>query len=105
MIILLLVLAYSMSEASTDNVHKLNTERPNVDIVRQLDYVQRMSENHNDTTPNVNADLKIVNISNKMSAERINELRRYISSKTKGACDFTCHNCYVCNLFYGKSAK
>ena len=80
-------------------------EAEDVDIVRQLDYVQRMSGNQNGTTSNVNADLKIVNISNRMSAERINELRKYISSKTKGACDFTCHNCYRCSLVHGKSGS
>ena len=72
MIILLLILALSMSKDSTNDDNMLNTERPNVDSVRQLDYVQRMSNNqsHNvskfnseDTEDDRKAKVKQVNIS------------------------------------------
>ena len=111
MIILLLVLAYSISEASADNVHRLNVERPDVDIVRQLDYVQRMSKNQagnvyvydvNEAENRSEDKTKRVNVSNGMSANRINSVRIYISGKAVGLCDFTCHTCYRCSLVYGK---
>ncbi len=110
MIILLLILAYSMSEASADNIHVMNTERPGVDIVRQLDYVQRMSDNHaynasgSDTDVTDNSSIeesKRVNVSNGMSVNRVNALRNYISGKTVGLCDFSCLKCYRCTLIYG----
>ncbi len=111
MIVLLLILAYSMSEASADNVQRLNTERPDVDIVRQLDYVQRMSKYQtgnvsiydvNETGNRSGDKTKRVNVSNGMSANRINAVRIYISGKTVGLCDFTCHKCYRCSLVYDK---
>ena len=40
MIILLLVLAYSMSESSANSEYLADMERPGVDVVRQLEYVQ-----------------------------------------------------------------
>ncbi len=111
MIILLLVLAYSLSEASADNEHRLSAERPDVDIVRQLDYVQRMSINRvgnvsvydmNETEKRRGDKTKRVNVSNGMSANRINSVRIYISGKTVELCDFTCHKCYRCSLVYNK---
>lgn len=110
MIILLLYLAWMMSEASAGNEHMVDIERPNADIVRQLNYVQRMSNNQSHNVLNHNPEgieddsgekAKLVNISNDMSAERINTLRKYISGKTVGICDFTCHKCYRCSLVYG----
>lgn len=111
MIILLLLLAYSMSEASTDNVHMLSTERPDIDIVRQLDYVQRISRNQASNVPgyevkdtgNRSGDEAIrVNVTNGMSVNRINTLRKYISGRTVELCNFTCLNCYKCSLVHGK---
>ncbi len=111
MIILLLLLAYSMSEASADKVHTLNTERPDIDIVRQLDYIQRISKNQRSNvtgcnereTGNRNRDeTKRVNVTNGMSVNRINTLRKYLSGRTVELCDFTCHNCYKCSLVHDK---
>ncbi len=102
MIILLLYLTWTMSEASAANNYLMDLERPNTDIVRQQNYVHRMSDNQSGTTSNVNVNEKLVNINNNMSAERINELRKYITNRTKGACDFTCHKCYRCSLVHGK---
>jgi len=111
MIILLLVLAYSMSEASADNEHMLSTERPDIDIVRQLDYVQRISRNQagnapgydvNETGNRSRDEAERVNVSDGMSVNRINTLRKYISGKTVELCNFTCHNCYRCSLVHGK---
>lgn len=102
MIMLLLYLTWSMAEAPADNGYMRDIERPNIDIVRRLNYVHRTSDNQSGTTPNVNADARLVNTNNNMSAERINELHKYIASKTKGVCDFTCHKCYRCSLVHGK---
>jgi len=102
MIILLIILAYSMSEASADNEYMRDIERPNVDIVRQLNYMHRMSDNQSHNVSNIDVNVKLVNISNDISAERINALRRYIASKTVGTCDFTCHKCYRCSLVHGE---
>lgn len=112
MIILLLYLAWTMSVTSADNEYMMNVERPNVDIVRQLNYVQRMSNNQSHNVANRNgegtengsgAEAKLVNINNDMSIEKINALRKYIAGKTVGLCDFTCHKCYRCSLVYGES--
>ena len=104
MIILLLYLAWTLSEASAaNNEYPLDIEKPNADIVRQLNYIQRRSNNQSHNVSNINVDVKLVNISNDMSAERINALRKYIASKTVGICDFTCHKCYRCSLVYGES--
>ncbi len=109
MIILLLILALSMSKDSTNDDYMSNTERPSVDSVRQLDYVQRMSENpignasdyDVNETGNLNEkETKHVNVNNGMSVNRINAMRNYISGKTVGLCDFTCHKCYRCTLVY-----
>jgi hypothetical protein len=111
MIILLLVLAYSMSEASADNEHMMSTERPDIDIVRQLDYVQRISRNQASNAPGYDVnetgnrsrdEAERVNVSDGMSVNRINTLRKYISGKTVELCNFTCHNCYRCSLVHGK---
>lgn len=111
MIILLLVLAYSMSGASADNVHMLSTERPDIDIVRQLDYVQRISRNQGGNIPGYDVKetgkrrgdkAKRVNVSDGMSVNRINTLRKHISGRTVELCNFTCHNCYRCSLVHGK---
>lgn len=102
MIILLLYLAWTMSNASANNEYLRDIERPSADIVRQLDYVQRMSNNQSHNVANHNVDVKLVNISNDMSAERINALRKHIASKTVGICDFTCHKCYRCSLVHGE---
>ncbi|MBT6226366.1 MAG: hypothetical protein HOI47_06895 [Candidatus Scalindua sp.] len=111
MIILLLLLAYSMSEASADNVHMLSTERPDIDIVRQLDYVQRISRNQVGNVPGYNVketgsssrdEAKRVNVTNGMSVNRINTLRRYLSGRTVELCNFTCLNCYKCSLVHDK---
>ncbi len=112
MIILLLYMAWTLSEASANNEYLRDIERPNADIVRQLDYMQRMSNNqsHNTATRNgegtengSGAEAKLVNINNDMSIEKINALRKYIAGKTVGLCDFTCHKCYRCSLVYGES--
>ncbi len=111
MIILLLLLAYSMSEASADNVHLLSTERPDIDIVRQLDYVQRISRNQAGNVPDYDVketgsrsreETKRVNVTNGMSTNRIKTLRKYISGRTVELCNFTCLNCYKCSLVHGK---
>lgn len=103
MIILLLYMAWTLSEASANNEHLRDIERPNVDIVRQLNYIQRNSSNQSHNVSNINVDVKLVNVSNDMSAERINALRKYIASKTVGVCNFTCHKCYRCSLVHGES--
>lgn len=102
MIILLLYLAWTMSEASAGNEYIRDIERPNADIVRQLDYIQRKSNNQSNNVSNINVDMKTVNISNDMSSERINVLHKYIASRTVGMCKFTCHKCYRCSLVHGE---
>ncbi len=109
MVILLMYLAWTMSGASVNNEYMV--ERPSVDIVRQLN-VQRMSNNQPHNTVNRNgegtedgsrAEVKLVNINNDISIEKINALHKYIAGKTVGLCDFTCHKCYRCSLVYGES--
>jgi len=109
MIILLMYLAWTMSGASVNNEYMV--ERPSVDIVRQLN-VQRMSNNQPHNAANRNgegtendsgAEVKLVNINNDVSIEKINALRKYIAGETVGLCDFTCHKCYRCSLVYGES--
>lgn len=111
MILLLLVLAYSMSDASADNVRMLSTERPDIDIVRQLDYVQRISRNQGSNVPGYNVketrnrskdESEHVNVSNGMSVNRIKTLRKNISGRSIELCNFTCLNCYKCSLIHGK---
>ncbi len=109
MVILLMYLAWTMSGASVNNEYMV--ERPSVDIVRQLN-VQRMSNNQPHNAANRNeegtedgsrAEVKLVNINNDISIEKINALHKYIAGKTVGLCDFTCHKCYRCSLVYGES--
>ncbi len=111
MIILLLILALSMSKDSTNDDNMLNTERPSVDSVRQMDYVQHMSNNQSHNISDLNSEetdegrkLKMtrVNISNNMSVKSIEILHKYIANKTVGLCDFTCQKCYRCLLDDGK---
>ncbi len=111
MIILLLILALSMSKDSTNDDNLLNTEKPGVDSVRQMDYVQRMSNNQSHNISDLNSEetdegrkLKMtrVNISNNMSVKSIEILHKYIANKTVGLCDFTCKECYRCSLDDGK---
>ncbi len=111
MIILLLILAMSMSKDSASDDNMLNTERPSVDSVRQLDYVHRMSnsqshnvskQNSEDTEHGRNVKAKQVNMGSDMSVKSIKILRTYIANKTVGLCDFTCQECYRCTLDYGK---
>ena len=102
MIILLLVLAYSMSESSANSEYLADMERPGVDVVRQLEYVQRMPELHNGNHENHDVvDVTLINVSNRVSNERINELHEYLSRKTVEMCDFTCNRCYRCLLANG----
>ncbi|MFQ5685238.1 MAG: hypothetical protein ACE5GV_01125 [Candidatus Scalindua sp.] len=111
MIILLLYLAWTMSQASADSEYLNDIERPNVDVVRQLNYVQRISNNQsgNLSVPNdegmkngSDAEKNLVNVSNGMSFERIDALYRDITGRTLGLCEFTCHKCYRCSLVYGE---
>ncbi|ODS34096.1 MAG: hypothetical protein SCARUB_00769 [Candidatus Scalindua rubra] len=106
------ILSSQPIDASADSEYLSDLERPSVDIVRQMNYIQRMSNNQSHNSPSLNgegtengsgAEVKLVNISNEMSVERINALRKYIASKTVGICDFTCHKCYRCSLVYGES--
>ncbi len=111
MIILLLILALSMSKDSTIDDNMLNTERPSVDSVRQLDYVQRMSNNQAHNVSKINSEdaehdrkakAKQVNMGSDMSVKSIKILRTYIANKTVGLCNFTCQECYRCTLDCGK---
>ena len=104
MIILLLVLAYSMSESSANSEYLSAMERPDVDVVRQLGYIQRMSGNHSDNRENEDSRINgatLIRVSNTVSNERINTLHEYISKKTVAMCDFTCNRCYRCSLVNG----
>jgi len=89
----------------------LSVERPGVDSVRQLDYVQRISNNQSHNVSNFNSEdteydrktkEKQLKISNDMSVKSITILRKYIANKTVGLCDFTCQECYRCSLGYDK---
>lgn len=111
MIILLLILALSMSKDLTNDDNMLNAERPSVDSVRQLDYVQRMSNNQSHNVSKINSEdteydrrlkEKWVKISDGMSIKNRNILRKYIANKTVGLCNFTCQECYRCTLDEGQ---
>ena len=103
MIILLLVLAYTMSESSANNDYLSDMERPNVDVVRQLEYVPRIPGEHNGNHESYNAiDVKMIKVSNRASHARIDTLHEYIREKTVGMCDFTCNRCYRCSIVFGK---
>ncbi len=94
MIILLLVLIWTQSEHSSNSEYLAELEKPDVDIVRQIGYVQRMLDKEYSSKPGV----KRMNVGGNMSDERVNALRAFIAGKTKGTCDFTCHECYRCSL-------
>jgi len=104
MIILLLVLAYSMSESSANSEYQSDLQRPNVDVVRQLGYVQRMFGDHSGNHEDSNViDVQLIKVSNIVPHARINTLHEMISRKTVGMCDFTCNRCYRCSLVNGTS--
>ena len=74
MIILLLILALSMSKDSTSDDNMLNAERPNVDNVRQLDYVQRMSNNQSHNVSKFNSEY--TEYDRKVKVKQVNMISR-----------------------------
>lgn len=102
MIILLLYMAWTMSEAAADNESLKDIERQNANIVRQNNYIQHISDNRFHNVSNTNLNITLANIDNEMPPERIKSLHKYIASMTKEICSFTCHKCYRCSLVYGE---
>ncbi|MFQ5964349.1 MAG: hypothetical protein ACE5KZ_08705 [Candidatus Scalinduaceae bacterium] len=114
-ILLLAMLWWTLSSRSIDDSpgtdYLAYLDRPNIDIVRQLNHAKRVSDKKSHYSSNYDGkgeeigskiERKILNINNNMSVERINAFRKYIASRTLDSCDFTCHRCYRCFLVYGE---